>query len=183
MTPENVRTLGAGRSLDVHGRILRLVASPEHATTATEHIKHDTATLAEAHDYQMTVGTPSRVVPHLRGAIQGTLVGRDAPTLSSILGRILHVFVATGLGVLLRVQRVANFADCLDNVAWVRRCGAPGDEMVVCLALIRLELFELRAVLELGAYGECSGCVQERRQCYPGNHRECGGVGKSCEAE
>jgi len=180
--PKNVRTLGARRALDVHGGILRLVASPELATTATEHIEHDTATLAEAHDYQMTVGTPGRIIPHLRGAIQRALMGRGAPTIS-ILSRILHVFVATGFGLLLRVQRVANFANRLDNVAWVRRCGAPGDEMMVCLALIRLELFELRAVLELGAYGECRGCVQERRQCYPGNHRECGGVGRLCEAE
>ena len=168
------RTFGAGRACDVHGGVLLLSAPPKRTAATTKHVEHDTSTLAEAHHDQMAVWASSSIVPHLLGAVHGTLVRGYAPFLSTVHGPVLHIFISAGLGIFLGIEGVAYFADRLNDVTRVGRGRAAGEEVMVSLTFVGLEGFELWAVFELGAHSKCGGGVEKRRKRYPGYHRECG---------
>lgn len=68
----------------------------------------------------MAVWTPRRVVPHLLSPVHGTLVRRDTPSFSAIHSPVLHILVPAGIGGLVGVQRIADLADRLDDVARIR---------------------------------------------------------------
>lgn len=118
----------------------------------------------------MAVGTSRRVVPHLLGTVHGTLVRRNAPTIPAVHGPVLDILVAACVGALVGVERIADLADGFDDMAGIGRCGAASEKVVVCLALVRLELLELGAVGEFGAHGG-GGCGRDqRRDDQPHNH-------------
>ena len=103
-----IRTLGAGCCGNVHGRVAFLVTTPELTASTAHDIQADTATLAEAHQDEVTIRTALRVVAHLCRAIQGTLVCALAPSLTTVQSRIFNVFVPTGVGCALSVELVAD---------------------------------------------------------------------------
>lgn len=169
-----MHTLGAWSAGNVHARIRCLVAPPKRTAAAAEDVEHNAATLTESHDNQMAVWAALGIVSHLRGAIDCTLVRRYAPFLAAVHGPVLHVLVAAGLWILLRVEGIADLADCLDYVARVGRGGAACEEVVKGLALVRLERLILGTVFELGAHGDDGGRVEKRREGGPGYHGERG---------
>ena len=122
----------------------------------------------------MAVWAAGSVVPHLLGAVHGTLVRGYAPSLSTVHGPILHILISASFGVFLGIEGIAHFADSLDDVTWVRLGRAAGEEVMVGLTFIGFEGFELGTVFELGAHSECGGGVEKRRERYPGYHGGCG---------
>lgn len=165
-----MRTFGTWSRRDIHWWVVLLHTSPKLTTSATQNIELNTAALAETHDDEMAVGTSLRVVAHLRLAIHGALVRRDTPSFAAIHCPVLYILVSASIWIVLGVELVAHFADCLDDMAWIGRCGSSRKEVVIFLALVGLELFELWTVLEFGANGGGSGSVEKGRKGYPGYH-------------
>lgn len=150
-------TLVTRHRVDVHGWVVLLHTTPELTTTATQNIKLNTAALAESHDNEVTVRTPLGVISHLRSSVHRAFVCGRAPPLATIHGPILDVFIATSIWVCLVVQLIANFADCLNNMARIWRRRASREKMVERLAFGGVQLLELWTIFELSA--NCSrGC-------------------------
>jgi hypothetical protein len=169
-----VPTFRAWHRPDVHSRVVLLYTSPELTATSAQYIKLDAATLAEAHDDQMAVRTPVRIVSHLFCSIDCALVRRLAPPLSAIHRPVLDVFVAALDGVRAIIQLIADLANCFNDMAGIRRGGTSCKEVVVCLAFAGLELLELRAVFEFGANGRGSSGVEKCDESYTDYHAEHG---------
>jgi hypothetical protein len=91
-------TFGTWRGSAIHLRVVGLVTAPELATTTTEDVESDATTLTEAHQDEVAVGTTLRVVAHLGGTVESTLVGALAPTISAIHGPVCDVLIAASIG-------------------------------------------------------------------------------------